>query len=127
MLLEPGKPLESARKVATQFYSENGSSDFIFLGERVEKVENSKDFHPETGVELTKARPFNLMFKSHSGPIESDENICYLRPETAQAIFAQFKNVLDTSRQRVPFGIAQVGKAFRNEVTPRNFTFHAAT
>jgi glycyl-tRNA synthetase len=65
------------------------------------------------------------MFKSHAGPIESDENIVYLRPETAQAIFAQFKNVLETSRQKVPFGIAQVGKAFRNEVTPRNFTFRS--
>ena len=125
VLLESGKPLESARKIAANFYSENGSSDFIFLGERVEKVENSIDFHPETGVQLSEARPFNLMFKSHYGPIESDENICYLRPETAQAIFAQFKNVLDTSRQKVPFGIAQVGKAFRNEVTPRNFTFRS--
>ncbi len=65
------------------------------------------------------------MFKSHAGPIESDENIVYLRPETAQAIFAQFKNVLETSRQKVPFGIGQIGKAFRNEVTPRNFTFRS--
>jgi len=80
---------------------------------------------PHCGGELTPARPFNLMFKSHYGPVESDENICYLRPETAQAIFAQFKNVLETSRQKVPFGIAQVGKAFRNEVTPRNFTFRS--
>jgi glycyl-tRNA synthetase len=80
---------------------------------------------PHCGGELTEPRPFNLMFKSHYGPIESDENICYLRPETAQAIFAQFKNVLETSRQKVPFGIAQVGKAFRNEITPRNFTFRS--
>ena len=65
------------------------------------------------------------MFKTYVGPVESEEGIAYLRPETAQAIFAQFKNVLDTSRQRVPFGIAQVGKAFRNEVTPRNFTFRS--
>jgi glycyl-tRNA synthetase len=80
---------------------------------------------PHCGGELTDPKPFNLMFKSHAGPIESDENIVYLRPETAQAIFAQFKNVLETSRQKVPFGIAQVGKAFRNEVTPRNFTFRS--
>jgi glycyl-tRNA synthetase len=80
---------------------------------------------PHCGGELTPARPFNLMFKTHYGPVESDENICYLRPETAQAIFAQFKNVLETSRQKVPFGIAQVGKAFRNEVTPRNYTFRS--
>lgn len=75
--------------------------------------------------EKTEARPFNLMFETTVGPIRSDENIAYLRPETAQAIFVQFKNVLETSRQRVPFGIAQIGKAFRNEVTPRNFTFRS--
>lgn len=75
--------------------------------------------------EKTEPRPFNLMFKTHYGPIESDDNITYLRPETAQAIFVQFKNVLDTSRQKVPFGIAQIGKAFRNEVTPRNYTFRS--
>ncbi len=79
----------------------------------------------ECAGEKTAARAFNLMFKTVVGPIESDENIAYLRPETAQAIFAQFKNVLETSRQKVPFGIAQVGKAFRNEVTPRNFTFRS--
>jgi glycyl-tRNA synthetase len=65
------------------------------------------------------------MFKTFVGPVDSDENTAYLRPETAQAIFAQFKNVLETSRQKVPFGIAQVGKAFRNEITPRNFTFRS--
>jgi glycyl-tRNA synthetase len=80
---------------------------------------------PHCGGELTPPRPFNLMFKSHYGPVESDENVCYLRPETAQAIFAQFKNVHETSRQKVPFGIAQMGKAFRNEVTPRNYTFRS--
>jgi glycyl-tRNA synthetase len=80
---------------------------------------------PHCGGELTAPRPFNLMFKSHYGPIESDENLCYLRPETAQSIFVQFKNVLETSRQKVPFGICQVGKAFRNEITPRNFTFRS--
>ena len=76
-------------------------------------------------TELTEPRPFNLMFKTYVGPIESEDSIAYLRPETAQAIFAQFKNVLETSRQKVPFGIGQVGKAFRNEVTPRNFTFRS--
>ena len=65
------------------------------------------------------------MFKTFVGPVESEDNVAYLRPETAQAIFAQFKNVLETSRQKVPFGIAQIGKAFRNEVTPRNFTFRS--
>ena len=75
--------------------------------------------------EKTEARAFNLMFQTHVGPVQDDSAVAYLRPETAQAIFAQFKNVLETSRQKVPFGIAQVGKAFRNEVTPRNFTFRS--
>jgi glycyl-tRNA synthetase len=65
------------------------------------------------------------MFKTYVGPIESEDSVAYLRPETAQAIFAQFKNVLETSRQKVPFGIGQIGKAFRNEVTPRNYTFRS--
>jgi glycyl-tRNA synthetase len=80
---------------------------------------------PYCGGELTAPRPFNLMFETWAGPLQSDENKVYLRPETAQAIFAQFKNVLETSRQKVPFGIAQVGKAFRNEITPRNYTFRS--
>ena len=125
MILTPGKPPESARKAAIEFYTENGYSDCILLGEHIEKVENSLDFHPETDIELTEARPFNLMFKTCVGPVESEEGVAYLRPETAQAIFVQFKNVLETSRQTVPFGIAQIGKAFRNEVTPRNFTFRS--
>lgn len=74
---------------------------------------------------LTEPRQFNLMFKTHCGAVESDDSLAYLRPETAQGIFANFRNVIDTSRVKVPFGIAQVGKAFRNEVTPRNFTFRS--
>jgi glycyl-tRNA synthetase len=65
------------------------------------------------------------MFKTYVGPVESAENLAWLRPETAQAIFAQFKNVLEVSRQKVPFGICQIGKAFRNEINPRNFTFRS--
>lgn len=80
---------------------------------------------PHCGGELTAPRPFNLMFKSHYGPVESADNACFLRPETAQAIFVQFKNVLESTRQSIPFGIAQVGKAFRNEITPRNYTFRS--
>ena len=80
---------------------------------------------PHCGGELTSPRPFNLMLKTHTGPIESDDNLAYLRPETAQAIFVQFKNVFDSSRVKVPFGIGQIGKAFRNEITPRNFTFRS--
>ncbi|MFO7937763.1 MAG: glycine--tRNA ligase [Kiritimatiellia bacterium] len=80
---------------------------------------------PHCGGELTDPRPFNLMFKTVVGPVDNEKNTAYLRPETAQAIFAQFLNVLATSRQSVPFGIAQVGKSFRNEVTPRNYTFRS--
>lgn len=75
--------------------------------------------------DLTDARAFNLMFKTHTGPIENDDNLVYLRPETAQAMFVQFKNVLETSRKKLPFGIAQIGKAFRNEINPRNYIFRS--
>ncbi len=74
---------------------------------------------------LTEPKPFNLMFDSHAGPVKSDANKVYLRPETAQGIFLNYKNVLDTMRVKVPFGVAQIGKAFRNEVTPRNFIFRS--
>ena len=72
---------------------------------------------------LTAPRLFNLMFKTFMGPVEEDAAIVYLRPETAQGIYVNYLNVLQSSRQRVPFGIAQIGKAFRNEITPGNFTF----
>ena len=78
---------------------------------------------PECGGELTEPRQFNLMFKTHIGPVENDGSIVYLRPETAQGIYVNFRNVLQTSRLKVPFGIAQVGKAFRNEITTKNFIF----
>ena len=74
---------------------------------------------------LTEPRAFNLMFKTYVGPVEESSNIAYLRPETAQGIFAQFGNVLSTVRNKVPFGIAQIGKAFRNEINPRNYTFRS--
>ncbi len=125
VLLAQGKPPESARKTATQFYQLRGLQNVELLGEATEKVENSTRFNPENGAQLTDPRPFNLMLQTWVGPIQSDDNVAYLRPETAQAIFAQFKNVHETSRQKLPFGIAQVGKAFRNEVTPRNFTFRS--
>jgi glycyl-tRNA synthetase len=73
--------------------------------------------------DLTEARPFHLMFKTHVGPLEDEGSIAYLRPETAQGIFVNFANVLQTSRKRPPFGIAQQGKSFRNEITPGNFIF----
>src|SRR2546422_2528845 len=77
------------------------------------------------GKDLTEARPFNLMFETHVGAAADESSIAYLRPETAQSIFVQFKNILEVSRKKLPFGIAQVGKAFRNEINPRNFTFRS--
>ena len=73
--------------------------------------------------DLTEPRPFNLMFKTTVGPVVDENNIAYLRPETAQAIFTQFKNVVDSTSRKLPFGIAQIGKTFRNEITPKNFIF----
>jgi glycyl-tRNA synthetase len=74
---------------------------------------------------LTEPRLFNLMFKTHVGAVEDASSAAFLRPETAQGIFANFKNVLDTTRVKVPFGIALVGKSFRNEINPRNYTFRS--
>ncbi len=73
--------------------------------------------------DLTEPRPFNMMFKTQIGPVPDPESYAYLRPETAQGIFVNFKNVLDSTNRKLPFGIAQIGKAFRNEITPRNFIF----
>ncbi len=78
---------------------------------------------PECGGTFTEARQFNLMFKTFMGPLESEANVVYLRPETAQGIFTNFKNVATVTRMKLPFGIAQIGKAFRNEITPGKFTF----
>lgn len=80
---------------------------------------------PHCGGDLTEPREFNLMFKTIVGAMGGEEDAAFLRPETAQGIFVNFKNVVDSSRVRVPFGIAQVGKSFRNEITPRNFTFRS--
>jgi glycyl-tRNA synthetase len=80
---------------------------------------------PACGGDLTEPRQFNLMFESHAGAVADEANKVYLRPETAQGIFTNYKNVLDTTRVKVPFGVAQIGKSFRNEVTPRNFVFRS--
>jgi glycyl-tRNA synthetase len=78
---------------------------------------------PECGGELTEARQFNLMFRTWVGPVEDTAHVAYLRPETAQGTFVNFRNVLETARRKLPFGIAQVGRSFRNEITPGNFLF----
>ncbi|OGZ78804.1 MAG: glycine--tRNA ligase [Candidatus Staskawiczbacteria bacterium RIFOXYB1_FULL_37_44] len=88
---------------------------------RADKIDGKKC--PDCGGELTASKQFNLMLKTFLGPVEDAENTVYFRPETAQAMFVDFKNVLDTTRKKIPFGIAQIGKAFRNEITPGNFIF----
>ena len=83
------------------------------------------DACPSCGGELTEPHLFNLMFKTFMGPVEEDSSVVYLRPETAQGMFVNFQNVLNTTRKRLPFGIAQIGKAFRNEITTGNFIFRS--
>src|SRR3989339_646901 len=78
---------------------------------------------PECGGQLTEIRQFNLMFKTFMGPVEDEGSVVYLRPETAQGIYVNFQNVMESMRLKLPFGIAQIGKAFRNEITPGNFIF----
>ena len=132
VLMKKGEHIESLRKrVRTLIASNAGEAagkveEIELLDEaKGDTLEHTIDFHPETGGALGEARPFNLMLKTYLGPTATEADVTYLRPETAQAIFAQFKNVFDSSRVKVPFGIGQIGKAFRNEVTPRNFTFRS--
>jgi len=90
---------------------------------RADELEGDKC--PSCGGELTEPRQFNLMFKTFMGPVEDEASVVYLRPETAQGMFVNFQNVLDTTRKRLPFGIAQIGKSFRNEITTGNFIFRS--
>ncbi len=131
-LLKNGEHIESFRKRVRALIAQNAGEaagkpeEIELLDEtKTDVVAGSVDFHPETGGLLGEARPFNLMLKTYLGPTATEDDVTYLRPETAQAIFAQFKNVFDSSRVKVPFGIGQIGKAFRNEVTPKNFTFRS--
>jgi glycyl-tRNA synthetase len=108
--------VEDATGIDAEGLSPEELTRIIQEDERVkDPVDGGRDFAP--------VRPFNLMFETYMGPVKSPENIAYLRPETAQGIFVNFKNVLQTSRVKVPFGIAQQGKSFRNEITPGNFIF----
>ena len=132
VLMKQGEHIESFRKRVRNLIASNASDaagrpeEIVLHGEeKIDVVNGSVDFHPETGGALTEARPFNLMLRTFLGPTATEADVTYLRPETAQAIFAQFKNVVDSSRIKVPFGIGQIGKAFRNEVTPKNFTFRS--
>jgi glycyl-tRNA synthetase len=132
VLMKKGEHIESLRKRVRLLIASNagegaGKQEEIELLDEAkgDALEKTIDFHPETGAALGDARPFNLMLKTYLGPTATEADVTYLRPETAQAIFAQFKNVFDSSRVKVPFGIGQIGKAFRNEVTPKNFTFRS--
>lgn len=132
VLMKQGEHIESFRKRVRLLVAQNAGAaagkpeEIELLGEeKIDVIDGSVDFHPETGGLLNEARPFNLMLRTYVGPTATENDVAYLRPETAQAIFAQFKNVCDSSRVKVPFGIGQIGKAFRNEVTPKNFTFRS--
>ncbi|MBI5404645.1 MAG: glycine--tRNA ligase [Candidatus Kerfeldbacteria bacterium] len=89
------------------------------------KADDVADKCPECGGAFMEARQFNLMFKTFVGPVDGDGSTAFLRPETAQSIFVNYENVRDTMRNKLPFGIAQIGKAFRNEITPGNFIFRS--
>lgn len=100
------------------------TADGLPFSEMQELIKKHEIPCPECGAtEFTEIRQFNLMFKTHQGVTESSANEVYLRPETAQGIFVNFKNVQRTMRKKIPFGIGQIGKSFRNEITPGNFTF----
>jgi glycyl-tRNA synthetase len=108
--------IEDATGIDAEGLSPEELTAIIREDDRVkDPVDGGRDFAP--------VRPFNLMFETYMGPVKSPENLAYLRPETAQGIFVNFKNILQTSRVKVPFGIAQQGKSFRNEITPGNFIF----
>jgi glycyl-tRNA synthetase len=108
--------IEDATGIDAEGLSPEELTRIIQEDDRVkDPVDGGRDFAP--------VRPFNLMFETYMGPVKTPENLAYLRPETAQGIFVNFKNVLQTSRVKVPFGIAQQGKSFRNEITPGNFIF----
>ncbi|MBI3508146.1 MAG: glycine--tRNA ligase [Chlamydiia bacterium] len=100
------------------------SADGMNLKQMTEEIQKHKLKCPKCGAQdFTEARVFNLMFHTHMSKTGADGDIAYLRPETAQAIFVDFKNIIDTMRVKIPFGVAQIGKAFRNEITPGNFVF----
>lgn len=121
---EPSVALKTAKKRLSDQDPESFESvPFPQLSE-AQRAQTYAPRAKEKGT-LTAPREFNLMFRTYIGAASGDENLAYLRPETAQGIFLNYKNVLDTTRVRIPFGIAQVGKGFRNEVTPRNYIFRS--
>ncbi len=119
-------PEKKAAKLAKRFGQPESPPTVIPYME-LSDTDREKVIGPSTDERgtLTPPRSFNLMFKTYVGALEDASNVAYLRPETAQGIFANFKNVVDTGRVKIPFGIAQIGKSFRNEINPRNFTFRS--
>ena len=108
--------IEGATDIDAEGKSAEELTEIIQSDDRIkDPMDGGRDFSP--------VRPFNLMFETYTGPVKGPENVAYLRPETAQGIFVNFKNVVQTGRVKVPFGIAQQGKSFRNEITPGNFIF----
>ncbi|HEX2729533.1 MAG TPA: glycine--tRNA ligase, partial [Rubrobacteraceae bacterium] len=108
--------IEGATDIDAEGKSAEELTEIIQSDDRIkDPMDGGRDFAP--------VRPFNLMFETYTGPVKGPENVAYLRPETAQGIFVNFKNVMQTSRVKIPFGIAQQGKSFRNEITPGNFIF----
>jgi len=119
---------KQAKKILKEKDLKGSKTEAFSFKSLVEATEEELSQIPSPGSgkpTLTAPRDFNLMFETRVGAAVDSENVAYLRPETAQGIFINFKNVLDSSRQKIPFGIAQMGKAFRNEITPRNFIFRS--
>ncbi|PKL78161.1 MAG: glycine--tRNA ligase [Ignavibacteriae bacterium HGW-Ignavibacteriae-4] len=114
-LLKKGKT-EKAEKLEKSLEAAQNNEDYY-------NIIIEADIHDNGSREWTDVKNFNLMFKTFIGPVEDTSNTVYLRPETAQGIFVNFKNVMESGRQKVPFGIAQIGKAFRNEINTKNFLF----
>ena len=117
-----------ADKLIEDYLKQNGDAEAVVDGWSNEKMMHFIDEKnikcPECGAHnFTEIRKFNLMFKTYQGVTEDSKAEIYLRPETAQGIFVNFKNVLRTTRKKIPFGVGQIGKSFRNEITPGNFTF----
>jgi len=119
---------------AARLRAKNKSAEADAIEQRLAAVQSNEDYHsiivdnnipdPVSGTtDWTEVRNFNLMFKTYVGPVEDVANTVYLRPETAQGIFVNFKNVMDSARMKPPFGIAQIGKSFRNEINTKNFLF----
>lgn len=119
---------KQAKKLLKELNMDSKDMEAFQFKELVEATEEEMTQIPSPGSgkpTLTMPRDFNLMFETKVGAMSDESSIAYLRPETAQGIFINFKNVIATSRQKIPFGIAQIGKAFRNEITPRNFIFRS--